>query len=560
MLALLGVTVLVSTAAACSNGGTNAPDTAAKDQAANQTEAKQTDEAPDPYKKFDPPITMSTIFSADTSTEGGKFPDGESFENNPMHQLFLDTMGINVTAKITTTPGAREDKLQLAITSKDIPDFAYVNQTKLNQLIRGDMVEDLTDAYNKYASANLKQVLEQNDKKLFAPAMRDGKIYALPDPTTIYDYTPVLWVRKDWMDKLKLSAPKTMEDVFAMAKAFTTEDPDGNGKNDTLGLYLDKDLTGLNFMMNAYGVYPDTSVSQANMWIKDKDGHYMNGSTDPGAIPVFEQLSELYKIGAIDKEFAIKDDKKESENIAAGKLGLFFGYFYSPLGDIRDSVRNNPKADWVPFSVPAAAGKGDFVPGTPLNAYGWLYVKKGFAHPEALVTMMNYVTDGYGAPWLVKNGPTVFQKTYEATAKDPKYANKGLNNWMPMQLAGNINWGPEFKKDFEAGDKNGPSAKRADYVRMFQPGVEGWAWKKVYLEGYFKAEYPKVRYSDYSGPPTPTLTRTESILNKEKLESYIAFIMGAKPVSEFNAFADRYNKLGGTKIAEEMSDFDNGKS
>ena len=36
--------------------------------------------------------------------------------------------------------------------------------------------------------------------------------------------------------------------------------------------------------------------------------------------------------------------------------------------------------------------------------------------------------------------------------------------------------------------------------------------------------------------------------------------MGAKPVSEFNAFADRYNKLGGSKIAEEMSDFDSGKS
>ena len=98
----------------------------------------------------------------------------------------------------------------------------------------------------------------------------------------------------------------------------------------------------------------------------------------------------------------------------------------------------------MPFSVPAAAGKGDFVPGTPLNTLGWLYVRKGFEHPEALVTMMNYLTDGYGAPWLVKNGPTAFQKTYEATAKDPKYAGKGLNNWMPMQLAGSINWGPEF--------------------------------------------------------------------------------------------------------------------
>jgi putative aldouronate transport system substrate-binding protein len=552
---LLNSVLLTTLLAGCSDP-TATTDNSNKESSAEPAEtAKQENLEPaDPFEKFDPPISMSTIYAID---ESNSFPEGDDAEHNPMHQLFLDEMGIDVKAKIVTTTNSREEKLQLAITSKDIPDFAVVTPSKLNQLIRGDMVEDLTDVYGQYASDNLKEVLEQNDKKLFDPAIRDGKIYALPVPTTKYDFTPVLWIRKDWREKLNLPEPTTMEQVLDMAEKFTGQDPDGNGKNDTLGLYLNKDLYSLNWILNAYGVYPDTNNTVSNMWMKDEKGNYFNGSTDPNAKPVFERLNALYKMGAIDKEFAIKNTAKENELIASNQIGIYFGLFFSPLSPLIDSKKNNPSAEWEAFSVPAAEGKVAYSPGAPHNTYGWAYVKKGFEHPEALVTMMNYISDGYGAPWLVENGPTSFQKKYEQAASDPKYSNKGLNNWMPLQLAGNINWGPVFKEAYDAGDKEGPAAKRADYLRMFQDGIDGWGWKKTYLEGYFKTEYENIRYPDYSGPPTETLSKTESILNKEKVEAYIAFIMGARPIEEFDEFVKTYNKLGGSKIAEEMKAFDN---
>ncbi|MBB3111756.1 putative aldouronate transport system substrate-binding protein [Paenibacillus phyllosphaerae] len=550
----MSVNLLAVVISGCSDPtATPSEDNEKQEQAATTAPAPETSEEANPFKKFNPPIEMSTLYAID---EANTFPAGDNAENNPMHQLFLDEMGIDVKAKIVTTPSSKEDKLQLAITSHDIPDFAIVNQSKLNQLIRGDMVEDLTEVYEKYASDNLREVLEQNDKKLFAPAMRDGKIYALPAPTTIYDYMPVLYIRKDWREKLGLPEPTTMDQVLDMAEKFTTGDPDGNGAQDTLGLYMNKDLNSLNYIFNAYGVYPDTSISLSNMWLKDQDGNYYNGSTDPKAKPILERLNRLYDMGAIDKEFAIKDAGKANEFIASNKIGIYFGLFFSPLSPLVDSVKNNPNAEWEALSVPAAEGQGSFIPGAPYNAYGWVYVKKGFEHPEALVTMMNYISDGYGAPWLVKDGPTSFQQGYEKVASDPKYANKGLNNWMPLQIAGNINWGPIFKEAYEKGDKEGPAAKRADYKRMFQEGIDGWGWKKTYLEAYLKTEYESVRYPDYSGPPTETLSKTESILNKEKTEAYIAFIMGARPLEEFGDFVETFNKLGGSKIASEMIAFE----
>lgn len=72
--------------------------------------------------------------------------------------------------------------------------------------------------------------------------------------------TPLLWLRTDWLTKLGLSEPKTWEEVLQISNAFTTKDPDGNGKADTFGIALSKDIINgypsLNGFLNAYGAYP----------------------------------------------------------------------------------------------------------------------------------------------------------------------------------------------------------------------------------------------------------------------------------------------------------------
>jgi multiple sugar transport system substrate-binding protein len=59
-----------------------------------------------------------------------------------------------------------------------------------------------------------------------------GQVYAVPFSAQ----ANVLLIRKDWLDKLGLQAPKTWDDMAKVAQAFTTQDPDGDGKPDTYGL------------------------------------------------------------------------------------------------------------------------------------------------------------------------------------------------------------------------------------------------------------------------------------------------------------------------------------
>ncbi|NJN00522.1 MAG: extracellular solute-binding protein [Aquincola sp.] len=60
----------------------------------------------------------------------------------------------------------------------------------------------------------------------------DGKLYGVPTSVQAH----VLFIRQDWRARLKLPVPKTWADLEALAVAFTTRDPDGNGKADTYGM------------------------------------------------------------------------------------------------------------------------------------------------------------------------------------------------------------------------------------------------------------------------------------------------------------------------------------
>ncbi len=499
----------------------------------------------DKMKKYEPPITL-TFAKSEVVTN---YPTGQDAQNNDMYKMWEEVMGIKVENSILCAPAALTEKFQLAIASDEIPDFGIVDATTLDSLIKNDMVTDMTDIYDQWATDNLKEVTGQQNNALFAPTLSDGRYMAIPVANTVGDSYPIMYIRSDWMEALNLEYPETMEDVFAIAEKFATQDPDGNGADDTYGLYLDKDLNGLDAIMAAYEVY-----SKDEYWVKQEDGSFQAGCTDPDAKKPLEQLAHLYEVGAIDHEFAVKEAAKEEELIASGRIGIYIGFFYSPLGAMKDSVAN-VGADWKAVAMPAAEGYGEYKPGVNLNVYGYIYAKKGISNPEAIVVMLNHLCDGYGAPWLT-DGNSEFYKKYNEMAAVEEIRLAGPNNLMPFQMAGNINWGDTFNAAIEAGEEH-VEGKDADYQNVIStelPAEMSWAWKKVYLEAYPVMNLDNVRYSDYTGAPTPTMSKTQSLLNTQKLTDYIAIIMGEQPVEYFDTFAETFNSIGGEKIAQEIEE------
>ncbi|RHP30254.1 hypothetical protein [Lachnotalea sp. AF33-28] len=515
-----------------------------KDAGGSTTTVEKPKNEEDKMKAYDPAITM-TFNKSEVVTA---YPEGMDAQNNALYQMWEDIMGIKVENSILCPSSSMTEKMQLAIGSNEIPDFGIVDATMMATLIKNDMVEDMTDVYNDWATDNLKTVTGQSDNALFAPVTRDGRYMAIPVANTLGDSYPIMWMRSDWLAALGLEEPKTMDEALDIAMKFATDDPDGNGQKDTYGLYLDKDLNGLDHIMSAYEVY-----SKDEYWVKKDDGSFMAGCTDEKAKVPLAKLAELYAAGAIDPEFAVKDTTKEEELIAAGKIGIYIGYFFNPLGVMKDCVKNVEGADWVAVKMPPAEGVASYKPGVALNVYGYMYAKKGIEHPEAVVKMMNQVCDGFAAPDLAKE-PTEFYTKFNELALDDAIRTAGPNNLMPFQMQSNINWGEKFTAAVEAGEEH-VEGKDADYQNVIStelPEEMSWAWKKVYLEGYLAIDFSNVRYSDYAGAPTDTAVKTQSLLNKQKLTDYISIIMGDQPVDYFDTFVETFNSIGGSKVAEEI--------
>lgn len=68
----------------------------------------------------------------------------------------------------------------------------------------------------------------------------DGKLYSLYQERALAR-SGIIY-RKDWADRLGLSAPETLDDLYEMLKGFTYKDPDNNGIDDTIGLTDRNDL------------------------------------------------------------------------------------------------------------------------------------------------------------------------------------------------------------------------------------------------------------------------------------------------------------------------------
>ncbi|MDF2663168.1 MAG: transporter substrate-binding protein [Paenibacillus sp.] len=281
--------------------------------------------AEDPFGKYDPPIEITSVRVVNPSI---KFPEGDNISNNVWTRAYEKELGIKLKYNWVVNSDQGVQKTNLTIASGDIPEFMTVTVTQMKQLADAGLIMDLTEVYEKYAAPFTKKLMTQDGPHALDSAKIDGKLMGIPASTSTIDNAQMLWIRTDWLKKLNLPAPQTMADVFAIAEAFTKQDPDGNGKPDTIGMVMHKDLTAgfadLEGFFNSYHAYP-------SIWVKDASGNLVYGDIQSEMKPALLKLQEMYKAGLIDKEFGVKDLFKAAELTTSGKAGLLFGVMHNSL-------------------------------------------------------------------------------------------------------------------------------------------------------------------------------------------------------------------------------------
>jgi putative aldouronate transport system substrate-binding protein len=334
----------------------------------------------DPFGKYDPPIEVT---GGRILASWMKFDDGEDVNNNWWMRTFREELGINVKWKWTAPNWGEplETKIYTSLATNDMPDFVCVYGSIFKKIVTANKAADLTDAYNKFASPLLKEAMNTEGGIPLKTVTIDGKILGIPEPAILDQSPKLINIRKDWLDNLGLQVPTTFEELEKVAEAFVTKDPDKNGKDDTYGITLDKDLIHGGGILESFGV-------STKGWY-DKGGKLESGYIQPEIKEAWTKMAEWYKKGIYHKEFAVKDANADViQDIVSGKVGIVYNSNFQATPAAKNLKKNDPKAEWV--SIPMI---------TPDNktAKTWFMskmqdfnvVSSSAKHPEAAIKMIN---------------------------------------------------------------------------------------------------------------------------------------------------------------------------
>lgn len=165
----------------------------------------------------------------------------DSLTDNKYVDFIQEKTGVKV---VMDSPGggAYQDKLNVVLASgADIDSFMTYDRDLVMKLANDDMLVDFGPYIND--AENYPNIASQMKPEAWLPVTQDGKVYGFP--YSRFDaFHQVVYIRKQWLENLGLEVPKTIDDYYNVLRAFTFDDPDQDGKDNTFGLLCGQDITG----------------------------------------------------------------------------------------------------------------------------------------------------------------------------------------------------------------------------------------------------------------------------------------------------------------------------
>ena len=254
---------------------------------------------------------------------------------------------------------------------------------------------DLTNKLQTWAPNVYKQLQSSTHPYAKTIAYAPGKVYSLPSifpseseggSVNLLEERQLM-INTAWLDELGLDAPTTTDELYKVAKAFTDEDPDGNGKDDTYGF-------GINLF----------TPQIWNPWGLAMSWYYTGTVTEKGTVLsglLTDQFREgcrfynrLWKEGIFNKQMVGSDGATLKS--AIHKTGIVsMSYISTYLSD-------SELKDWTAIRWPKGSNTGDLLAGisqpSSLDSYeNMIFVSAKTKSVEACLRWIDYFYTPDGA-------------------------------------------------------------------------------------------------------------------------------------------------------------------
>ncbi|WP_100406926.1 extracellular solute-binding protein [Bacillus solitudinis] len=415
-----------------------------------------------------------------------------------------------------------DERLSTAFATGSLPQVVAMNFNsfvKFKDAIRADQFWEVGPYLDEFE--NLSKLKEE----ILANTMVDGKLYSL------YQGRPLsrqgMIYRKDWADKLGLSAPTNTDEFYEMLRAFSEDDPNGSGTNDTIGLTDRSDLI--------YGAFKTVAswYGTPNEW-GEKDGQLLPEFMFPAYMDTLNFLREVHSNGYINQDFPVTSKTDQQALFKNGTAGVYVGSMADVEGLYNDAITLNPDLE---------------------------------------LDVQNYVEGPQGefGVWSIPgfNGILLFPKSEIETEDDLRKILGFYDQLMTPEVANLLVWGVEGEhytvKDGRA-LPNADNQKKIDTeVRPYLSLEIGEPETSGRYEGYFtyevkaKAEELIKDNENYLiKNPTVTLDSETFIQNSERLKLIMVdatykYILGQIDEEGFEKAITDWKNQGGDKVIEEFN-------
>ena len=507
-----------------------------------------------PYGKY--PSLVTYTLGKMTGENNSNMPEGDTYEDNVYTRYLREALNIQNEDVFEESEEQYTSNVRMAIASRELPDVMVVEDRQtLVQLARRGMIADLSQAFEDCASDRLVEMYDSYEVSALDSAMVDGKLMALPEPSFV-DGPNLLWLRKDWMDKLGLEDPETVEDAIEIIRAFVEKDPGGNGAGNTIGLVCHGDLTGESGYNYEFQLDPVFSSFNAfpKQWVLDAEGNVAYGSVQPEAKEALGYLRGLYEEGVLDENFMLRNMTNIAELVVSGQCGSFFGPWWAPNNPLMDARRENPDAEWKPYLL-STTEDGKIRYYDQEASYKYVVVSADFEHPEIVFKMASVIFDKMRYEDTSNEGlEEYFQTNVDSTAR-------------PLSI--NIDYSDALHRCYEQLEAALDGELRPDELQILEHSyyekcaaylehpdtadAEEWAAYMSRIEACSLLDEEKLSVISpiFSGE-TETMGEAWQTLEKLEKKAYLRIISGEEGLDYFDTFVEEWMEQGGEQITQEV--------
>ena len=471
-------------------------------------------------------------------------------DNDRIIEAINEKLGIDLTVEIV--PEANTEKVNVAMASGDFPDVvtgAY-GTSATQQWIDDGMVIPLNDYMDSFPS--MKAWLEN-----YEWSAQNGKYYGMPFITQYSVANTLIVMRQDWLDNLGLEAPTTIDEFEEVIRAFTEDDPDGNGEKDTYGFTYEGDTIYNNGWcadpVTIFSVY--TGKNLPGQWQEDEDGKLVYGSLDEGNKKALERLARWHANGWTFQEAAATGAWDAMTQFTEGKAGIFIGRPWC-IDSVKDVTSVAPDAVVKAYPNILQENGEMTYQDAELND-GWLMFNKNFNNMEAFFEYYDWAynpafgTDGFkygyldGYDYQIQGDKVVF----DSNLFDPPVADA----FMPGKST-------VFK--------NSPGFSAMEAYAAVRDGKEPETGAEIRAAAHFESSYNCAEgyaiandYKEYQNPslfkaaPTASMSKYWEQLQTMEKQVYTNIIYGNESIDAFDKFVEDWYAQGGDKITEEVNEW-----